>query len=502
MGINHEIPTRLSTKELLDPRRTPEAGFQSYEWFTNDAVAQKQAFLRGEARNPTFTYPMFRRISQLDAGMDHLAEVKESIRDQESDEVYGALAPSLSFRQAEMSYVKLLAQLDYTVEHEAPSAEVVPLATHVRQVGEILYGVPHQQIADAAYNELWNIIDGKELHPSAQLLRDELENGFVYQGIPCSPLGRAGDSEARLPRYENNPALEWFGEIVLEKNADIRALVDAFWEQKIAEHGPEYVCVPEDIVEAFEVVIELRDPSHESGVGVKLIAGKTALSWESPELSVHVGGKRQPIKSADELFAKILHEFGKHGQSCIDGLASDTPVLGTGLYTETARPDYLPFEEGVATTAEEIVGDEMPQWEVSMLGHYINVAEAAHNGHDFREVFEKSWRYRLLAQVTPGQEVTPAMIDKHKSVAYTACVRIFRGTPLNIHDQYPGTIPLTFNKDLAYLNGRVLALSYIEECYQRGDKAAIELLFRGKFDPTIPEQREIAEKALRHRAGD
>lgn len=502
MSINHETPTTLSTKELLDPRHTPEAGFQSYEWFANDSVAQKQAFLAGESRNPTFTYKMFHRVSQLDAGIDHLAEVKDDIRGQESDEVYRAIAPSLSFRQAEMSYVKLLAQLDYMVEHDAASAEIMPLAHHVRQVGEILYGAPNPQIADAAYNELWGMINGKELHPSAQQLKDELENGFVYQGIPCAPLGKATDPAARLPRYDENPALEWFGEIVLERNADIHALVDTFWDQKVAQHGSDYVCVPEDIVEVFRAVIDLRDPGHTSGVSVKLIPGKTALSWESPELSVHVGDKRQAISSADELFAKILHEFGKHGQSCIDGLASDTPVLGTGLYTETGRPDYLTFEEGVATTAEEIVGHEVPQWEVSMLGHYINISEATRNGHDFREIFEKSWRYRLLAQLKPGQEVTQAMIDKHQSAAYTACVRIFRGTPLNIQDQYPGTVPLTFNKDLAYLNGRVLTLQYIDECYGRDDKAAIELLFHGKFDPTIPEQREIAEKALLHQADD
>lgn len=502
MTANHEKPTQLSTRELLDPRRTPEAGFQSYEWFASDAVAQKKAFLQGETRNPVFTYHMFRRVSQLENGIDHLAYIKDEIRRYETADIYDIIAPSLTFRQAEMSYVQSLAQLDYMVEHRVERQEVVALADHSRQLGEILYGVPDQAISDAAYNELWSMIRSKELHPSAQSLKDELEHGFVFEGIPCTPLGMATDPEARLPCYEDNPALEWFGEIVLEANADIRALVDTFWEEKVASCGEGYVCEPQDIIEAFQAVIDLRDPEHASGVSVKPQPGKTALSWESPELSVHVGLNRPPIRSANALFAKILHEFAKHGQACIDGLASDIPVLGTGLYTETARSDYLSFEEGVATTAEEIVSDEVPQWDVSMLGHYINITEAARNGHDFREVFEKSWRYRLLAQLAPGQEVTQELIAKHQSAAYTACVRIFRGTPLDVQDRYPGVTPLTFNKDLAYLQGRVLALQYIAECYENSDKEAIEMLFHGKFDPTIPEQRAIAERALRHSGND
>ena len=82
----------------------------------------------------------------------------------------------------------------------------------------------------------------------------------------------------------------------------------------IEENGEGYECGPEDIVEVFQHVINMRDPSGESGVSVRLADGRTALSWETPEMAVLVGSKRGAIKNPDELFRKVLHEFGVHGQ--------------------------------------------------------------------------------------------------------------------------------------------------------------------------------------------
>ena len=187
---------------------------------------------------------------------------------------------------------------------------------------------------------------------------------------------------------------------------------------------------------------------------------KTALSWESSEMAVIVGGKRAPIKTSDELFRKVLHEFGVHGQRSVNGLKTKLPVLGMGLFTNTPRPDYLTFEEGLATTVEEMIGDAVPKWTVVKLGHYINISLAEH-GVDFRAVFETAWRYRLLAKLKNNQEVTEEMISKEQRLAYGACVRIFRGTQPDMVDKKPDVAPLTFNKDLAYLEGRVLAMQYL-----------------------------------------
>jgi len=94
------------------------------------------------------------------------------------------------------------------------------------------------------------------------------------------------------------------------------------------------------------------------------------------------------------------------------------------------------------------------------------------------------------------QAVTDEMIRKHQSAAYAAAVRIFRGTPIALGEKYPGIKPLTFNKDLAYLNGRVLAMNHIRELCENRDEAGLMRLFEAKYDPTIPEQADIVEAEL------
>ena len=177
----------------------------------------------------------------------------------------------------------------------------------------------------------------------------------------------------------------------------------------------------------------------------------------------------------------------------MNGLKSELPVLGTGLYTNTPRADYLTFEEGFCTTIEEAVSSAEPKWSGVNLGHYINISRAA-EGADFRSTFEVAWRYRLLMKLEDNQKVSDEMIQKERRSAYTAVVRIFRGMPTELTEKYPDIQPLTFNKDLAYLNGRVLAMNYIKKLYENKDEMGLNDLFDAKFDPTIPEQKEIKDR--------
>lgn len=165
-------------------------------------------------------------------------------------------------------------------------------------------------------------------------------------------------------------------------------------------------------------------------------------------------------------------------------------MLGTGLFTNTSRPDYLTFEEGFATTVEEAVSEAEPQWDGSKLGHYLSIT-LAQNGGDFRSVFETSWRYRLLMKVKSGEDVTEEMIAKERATTYTACVRVFRGNQTNIQDIAPGVRPLTFNKDLAYLEGRVIAMRHIGELHRNQDEEGLDRLFKAKYDPTNPVQNAL-----------
>ena len=484
--------TTTTLEHEISPRNLPEAGFQSYEMLKNDASAQKASFLSGETRNPELSYPHLQSLSDMDRGIIRLHESIELVKRLESDEQKASIiASSLEFRMAEMEYVKLLGRLDFIVKEGRPEEEVRELAEEVRAVGEQLYGVPDPEIRDAALAEVWSQLDEKQLSPSAQSLYDDLRDGFSWNNREIGPLSRP-EAANKLPDF-NHPSLTWSGEIILEDSAELEAYFNEWWDTKVSEFGEEYVAHPGDIVEAFQGAFRLLDPENESGVDTILDPEASALSWESPLMAVKVGGKRAPIRSAAVLFQKFLHEGKGHGGRAINGLKSGLSVLGTGLYTNTTRPDYLTFEEGFCTTIEEVVSETEPKWDGTKLGHYINISLVA-DGSDFRSTFETAWRYRLLMKLKDGQEVTDEMITKEQGITYTSLVRIFRGTPTNMSETYPDIPPLTFNKDLAYLSGRVLAMNHIAELYETRDEAGLMRLFTAKYDPTIPEQKEIVEK--------
>lgn len=484
---------------MLSSEIPPEAGFQSYELFTNDSNKQKQPFLSDKVRNPNLTHPKLYDLKAIDRSIVTLINARRKLCAALADkpQYAEATASSLKFRCDEMEYAKLSARLEH-MKHEGGAREdILEVSEQMRQLGHELYGKPDPHIRDMALNELWGMMDRKELHPSAQRLYGELNDGVVWNGQRLIPLPRAENTEVRLPRFEGNEALNWASEEIVAHNADIKALVYAYWEQAVEEQGDGYVCPPEDIVEVFQRVIDMRDPVHTSGVTVRMADGKTALSWESPEKAVLVGSRRKAIENPEELFCKVLHEFGVHGQRMINGSQTTLAVLGTGLFTNTpARPDYLTFEEGLATTVEEMGRESAPQWSAVKMGHYINIT-MAEAGADFRTVFENAWRYRILSKVEAYQPVTDEMIVKEKSAAYTACVRIFRGAHPDLAEATGVDIPpLSFNKDLAYLEGRVIAMQHLQDLYDNRDITGLKRLFAGKFDPTNPVQNELVKSIV------
>lgn len=491
--IDNESRKNLGIETFVDPRSLPEMGFQSYEMLKNDATTQKATFLANEMRNPELTYPHLSSLAKMDNGILRLHDAIERVKHTEPDDEKGEITvSSLEFRMAEMEYIKLLGRLDFVNKEDGPIEEIVELTEEARALGEQLYGVPDGTLYHAALGEVWSQLDSKSLSTSAQYLYDDLSKGFLWEGKDISPLPRPDSVEA-LPDF-NNPAIKWAGEIILANNADLEAYFRTFWEQKVAENGPDYTAHPPDIAEAYQGAFGLIDPENEASIDVILDPEASALSWESPLMAVKVGGKRAPIRTAEELFHKFLHEGKGHGGRAINGLKTGLPVLGTGLYTNTPRADYLTFEEGFCTTIEEAVSGSEPRWSGANMGHYINIALASEGG-DFRSVFETAWRYRLLMKLEDEQDVGEKMIEKEQKLAYTALVRIFRGTPTALQERHPDTTtPLTFNKDLAYLNGRVLAMNHISELYQGRDEDGLMQLFQAKYDPTIPEQQAIIDR--------
>ncbi|MGB3009047.1 MAG: hypothetical protein WBB33_01695 [Candidatus Saccharimonadales bacterium] len=486
--IEKDSSRQSEVLELLKPTSLPEAGFQSYEMLSNDATHQKADFLDGKTRNPQLRYPKLENdLSEMDKGILHLAEAIEKLEHLVSEpDTRRILQETLGYRMDEMDFIKILAQLNYAADRG--DAEVAnELASKAKSLSEQLYGMPQEEIVTAAFNTVWNEIDGKEFIGKAAQLRDDLIYGFTSaEGLTVSPLRRGDGSEMVLPEY--GEAVAWAGEYFEEKNADIEALLQNFWDEKAEEYGEEYACDPNDIIEAFQRVIELRDPDGTSGVSVIPSQGKTALSWETPLMAVQVGTERQPIPTSRMLFTRNHHEFGHHGQKAIDGLKTTLPVLGTGLYTKDS--EYLTFEEGFATVIEAGMDGEQAQWSGGKINYYLGVALAA-EGDDFRSVFEKTWRYNLLQKTDLG-DVTEEDIAKARNTAYTNCVRIFRGTPPDLKEKTGCTTIVTYNKDLAYLAGAIKAIQYVDESYRDRDYTMLDFAMKGKFDPTNPTQRDIA----------
>ena len=490
----------LGIPEILQPYKTPEAGFQSYEAFVNDAGSCKVGFISGDDVNPRFEYRKLKDggyLIKLSHAVENLFKASMAIEEQEEDQQkIEATSSSLLFRAAEMEYVRSLAELSRLVDSNASEDIVSEKAEQARVFGESLYGKVNPEIRDGALNEIWTNIGSKKLHSSSQAIFNELQHGFEWKGRYIPPLDRA-ETEASLPSFDH-PSLPWARDLVIEQDSKSIELLYEFWSEKVEEYGYGYSADPEDIKEAFEKVIGLYDPEGRYGIKVKIDPESTALSWNSSEMCMVVGGKRQPIKDFSTLVGKNCHEAYTHAQRAVEGFKSDLPVLGSGLFTDTERPDYLTFEEGLGSTIDELLtrNGSPSVWSPAFLGHYMTV-DMVEKGHDFRTIFEKTWRWRLLMSLKDNEEVTDDRIDKVKSVTYTALVRVFRGTPSDLNGQYPNIRPLSYNKDLTYLNGRVLAMRHIQKLYETRDKAGFLRLFKGKFDPTIPEQDELARKYLK-----
>lgn len=489
-----QFQDRPSVKEILNVKNLPEMAFQSYEMLKNNAVELKNDFFDGKFRNPKLEYSKFGSPDGLSVQLQHLEDATASCN-QFSEELgpdgIGAIETTLGFRANEMRLIELFATLNEAVERGISQAQVEDIVIETRNLNERLYGKANPEILKSSLGQVWQNIDGKTLSESAKNIYLELENGFTWGDTQISGLPKP-EGHNQLPDF-NHPSLAWAGEIILNETASIGVAIHEIWDQKVEEFGDDYAAGPEDIVEMFEAALQLMDPTGEAGVGVELDPGASALSWDSSTMSIKVGDKRKAIESAEMVYKKFLHEGFIHGGRAISGIKTELPVLGTGLFTNTERADYLTFEEGLATTVEEAVSGVEPKWDSTKLGHYINIWLAS-QGNDFRSVFETAWRYRLLDQLKDNQEVDDALIAKHKSAAYTACVRIFRGTPTNLSEQYPGISPITYSKDLAYLNGRVIAMDYLADLHETQDEAGLMRLMSAKFDPTVPEQNRLVDE--------
>lgn len=106
-----------------------------------------------------------------------------------------------------------------------------------------------------------------------------------------------------------------------------------------------------DMKVLFERVHELCILENLSGITIMIHPGSTQLAWDTLDVSTDCAN-RKAITSVDDMFAKIIHEYGVHAGRAVEGLKTDLPILGTGVYSSAdwnEASDYLTFEEGFAS---------------------------------------------------------------------------------------------------------------------------------------------------------
>lgn len=498
-----ETLSNLPLSEILNPRNTPELGFQSYEMLAGDGdyrLEQQNAFLAGEIKNPELDYPKLDAVA-LRSGISSLHDVLSRVQSEPDMDVREIVWDSTSYRMAEMYW--LLSVDDMMTKRQLLQPEQVEAkARYVQELNEQLYGKPEAVITDKILGEAWAQIDAKELTDETQKLKSELENGVTVNlgddvEVFVRPLKKVQDK--RLP-IRTEDMLSVLKEKLLQDNQDIVELVTSYWHE-VVQQRPETDrhFTPQDMYEVFDSVLKLRDPHEETGVKVIMDPDATALSWETPLFAVKIGGRRDPISDPETMLAKVFHEFVVHGGRAINGSQTTIPVLGTGLFTEAGEgevSDYLTFEEGLASTCEASISTEKDSWKPLDLEKSLGLA-LAYEGRDFREVFETLWRVRILMITKSGSSPTDKGIATAKNNAYTSTLRIFRGTPTTMDriDSKGEPLVLTYNKDLAYLNGKVLMLDFWNQ--YKNDPEMLDMIFKYKIDPMNKRQREIAESMYR-----
>lgn len=483
--------------EILHPSNTPEMAFQSYSVLGGDEgyrKEQKAAFMRGDIMLPILDYPDLEEC-QIKAMLPPLEGVLGISDTLPEETTRGAVWGSAGYRMAEMYWLLSNERLGRIHPRLLPT-EVDALSVDVQDKNEQLYGKPEEAITQAVLAETWAQIDAKELSGEGLCIKGELENGTTVhvagQDVYIGPLARG--SAERLPQIPSD-LLATLKERLYTDHADAVKIVEDYWNNVIQVRPEgERVFTPQDMYDVFKAVHTMRDPENASGVDVVLAPDATALSWETPLMAVKVGGKRAPIDNLEEMLSKVYHEYIVHGGRAVAGSATTLPVLGTGMYTEAddgELTDYLTFEEGLASMCElSAMPEGESSWDSSTTERYMAVS-LAYEGKDFREIYETLWRARALMSAKSGVDVTESDITQARNYSYGALVRIFRGTPMDLPRVNSDGTPriLTFNKDLAYLRGKIQMIGFWEQ--YKNDPDMIDLLFKAKFDPLNKRQMSI-----------
>lgn len=499
--MSEKLKPNIDLKEILNPRNTPEIGFQSYELLEGDGEyrnSQRELFISGEIVQPEFDYPEL-NDQDLDKGIANLHKIL-TLADSLEEPIRGAIWDTAAYRMAEMYWLKSLIKIN-TAYNDGNSENVQDLIKESQKLNEELYGTPSELDESEILGELFSQISEKDLSQNNQVILNELLNGFSVNvaGETVEVSGLEYDPTVRSPEI-STLYVERLKEKLYQEFTGVLEIVDQYHTEVILKKSEdEQIYTPADLYEVFSRALRLRDPEGKSGVRIILDPDATALSWSTPDFAVIVGAKRLDIKKTKKLKpvdivkSLVVHELGIHGGKAINGVDTPLPILGSGVYSDSdpgERSDYLTFEEGLASNSQKIIEGSGEEWEIGDFEKTLALS-LAYKGYSFRQVFETLWRFRALIISKTGEDISESSLAMQKRNAYMACRRIFRGTPTSMNriDENGQPIIHTYNKDLSYYTGKKEVMKFVETASEE----VFSLGFRYKIDPTNHFQLELAK---------
>lgn len=468
--------------EAQDPNAA--LGFQSYELFAGDATraAAVQSFIAGESLQLGIdnTYVM-----QTEAGKASLASYARdlaALSEQNTNQDVG----TPEFRLAEVNFVRQLADINHSGQPEQGTID------HAQALNYELYGKTDEGLAAAMIGRVWQKMEEMKEHPSVQSMAEELRSGFAFrtqdgQELAIPPIPEAEAQEVELPVLEE-AVFEDLKARLQQQMQPARATFEQHKESVLDAEG-RGAFTPADIVRAF------TDAARAMGLEINIILDEhgTALSWSSERNAVVVGGQREAVDKIDTLVGLFTHEAFIHGGRHHNGADE---YLKNGLFMlaeEGENPDYLTFEEGLASVCQQAVAGKQEKWDITSVGLYLSV-HLAERGYDARQVFEVMKRVRLLFQVKGlEQDIQEEQRQKVINVAANQVVRVFRGTPASRGLRASDGSVLHYGKDKAYAAGKASVIRLLNETAGMTAQEKDEFwtyLLSGKFDPNNARQRQ------------
>ncbi len=397
---------------------------------------QKQSFLNGEVRNPRLDTP-FIDPERLVSKERELLQLKSDILATEENELVKQVYRwKINERIASIRMLK--------AAHEGKMRTF-------KRYAEFIYGRPSSEIFAYTINsvgaraESCREYDNQELADAAESLLEALPVALVQFDDH-----RVEDSTFLLAKRN-----------VEEEIGDILHI-----------EGFEGKLSGDDLVGVFEDALDSLGMSEGSGgkwtvvLDDKTDARVISVDQMNEEVRVPVSARL----SHTELIPWLAHEIGTHALRRRNGERTKLMLLGLGL------DRYEGGEEGVATMRGQVAGSESLDDFAGLRYHLVASLALGLDGRprDFRGTFEVMEKYHVFNYLSKGKSLEKA-VRMARNLAYSDCVRLFRGTDCGAGVVLP--------KDIAYREANIGVYDLIGTEDGRAEMMRFSV---GKYDPMNP----------------